>query len=65
MFWVNEMLLPPFCLLYSMLAGPHPRSLSRGDFAPRSGRGRCRYNARNNSDELFGTTTSNGTPLPR
>ena len=22
------------------LAGPHPRSLSRGDFAPRSGRGR-------------------------
>ncbi len=24
-----------------MLAGPHPRSLSRGDFAPRSGRRRC------------------------
>jgi len=23
-----------------MLAGPHPRSLSRGDFAPRSGRRR-------------------------
>ena len=26
-----------------MLAGPHPRSLSRGDFAPRSGRRRCCY----------------------
>jgi DNA-binding winged helix-turn-helix (wHTH) protein/TolB-like protein len=26
--------------LFSMLAGPHPRSLSRGDFAPRSGRRR-------------------------
>ena len=25
---------------FSMLAGPHPRSLSRGDFAPRSGRRR-------------------------
>ncbi len=27
---------------YSALAGPHPRSLSRGDSAPRSGRGRPR-----------------------
>ena len=26
---------------YLMLAGPHPRSLSRGDYAPRSGRRRC------------------------
>ena len=26
--------------LLSALAGPHPRSLSRGDFAPRSGRRR-------------------------
>ena len=26
--------------LFSLLAGPHPRSLSLGDFAPRSGRGR-------------------------
>ena len=26
-----------------MLAGPHPRRLSRGDFAPRPGRGRCCY----------------------
>jgi DNA-binding winged helix-turn-helix (wHTH) protein len=26
--------------LFSMLAGPHPRSLSRGEFAPRSGRRR-------------------------
>ena len=26
---------------FSMLAGPHPRSLSRGDSAPRSGRRRC------------------------
>jgi hypothetical protein len=25
---------------FSALAGPHPRSLSRGDFAPRSGRSR-------------------------
>jgi len=29
----------PF-LRFSLLAGPHPRSLSRGDFAPRSGRRR-------------------------
>src|SRR3982751_6898859 len=28
------------CLLLSMLAGPHPRSLSLGVFAPRSGRRR-------------------------
>ena len=28
------------CPLYSVLAGPHPRSLSLGDFAPRSGRRR-------------------------
>jgi hypothetical protein len=25
------------CLHFSLLAGPHPRSLSLGDFAPRSG----------------------------
>ena len=31
-----------FCPLYSVLVGPHPHSLSRGDFAPRSGRRRCR-----------------------
>ena len=31
---------------YSMLAGPHPRSLSRGDYAPRSGRRRCRFGTR-------------------
>jgi len=30
----------PSLALFSMLAGPHPRSLSRGDFAPRSGRRR-------------------------
>ena len=30
-----------FCPHLSLLAGPHPRSLSRGDFAPRSGRWRC------------------------
>jgi hypothetical protein len=29
-------------LHFSMLAGPHPRSLSRGDFAPRSGGRRYR-----------------------
>ena len=27
--------------LFSLLAGPHPRSLSLGGFAPRSGRRRC------------------------
>ena len=26
------------CLHYSLRAGPHPRALSRGDCAPRSGR---------------------------
>ena len=31
------------CQHFSMLAGPHPRSLSRGDFAPRSGRRRCSH----------------------
>jgi uncharacterized protein YprB with RNaseH-like and TPR domain len=33
----SSQLLDPHC---SVLAGPHPRSLSRGDFAPRSGRRR-------------------------
>jgi hypothetical protein len=33
--------LSAYCCIYSMLAGPHPHSLSRGDFASRSGRRRC------------------------
>ena len=37
-----------------MLAGPHPRSLSRGDFAPRSGRGRSSGSRRFDSiDDLI------------
>jgi len=36
-------------LHFSLLAGPHPRSLSLGGFAPRSGRRRCWFHNRHHS----------------
>ena len=35
-------LIRRFCQHYSMRLGPHPQTLSRGPFGPRSGRRRCR-----------------------
>ena len=35
-------LIPDSVCISQCCAGPHPRQLSRGDFAPRSGRRRCR-----------------------
>ena len=48
------------CLHFSMRAGPHPRSLSRGDFAPRSGRRRSRRRRRRRRFDGHGGVRSSG-----
>jgi phosphate starvation-inducible PhoH-like protein len=54
------------CQQFSALAGPHPRSLSRGDFAPRSGRRRswrvCRRRHRH-SDRSRTASGDRGRPF--
>jgi hypothetical protein len=46
------------CQHFLVLAGPHPRSLSRGDYAPRSGRRRCRIGHLCQFQSQSGTTTA-------